>query len=173
MTVPLLPTAEAKPEWLTGVEAVLEVLNEGVLIINEHQQILSVNSRFIEMTGIPREDLSGYYASQFYSPQEWDFIARQISVGFQHGHNRYVFVLPRKDGGRVPVIISSRTLPHSGRQFEIVTFTDISEQVRPREELRPANAKLQQRQMEIEICGSPHESRTVSHPDPWSGAPRA
>ena len=54
MTVPLLPTAEDKPEWLTGVEAVLEVLNEGVLIINEHQQILSVNSRFIELTGISK-----------------------------------------------------------------------------------------------------------------------
>jgi serine phosphatase RsbU (regulator of sigma subunit) len=31
-----------------------------------------------------------------------------------------------------------------------VTFTDISEQVRTAEELRSANAKLQQRQMEIE-----------------------
>ena len=173
MTVPLKSMAMDKPEWLTSMEAVLEVLNEGVLIINEHQQILSVNSRFIEMTGISRQDLSGSYASQFYSPQEWDFIARQISVGFQHGHNRYVFVLPRKDGGRVPVIISSRALVNSGRQFGIVTFTDISEQVRTAEELRSANAKLQQRQMEIEICGSPHESRTVSHPDPWSGAPRA
>jgi PAS domain S-box-containing protein len=139
-----------KPEWLIGMEAVLEVLNEGVVITNEHQQILYVNSRFIEMTGISRQDLSGSYASQFYSPQEWDFVARQINAGFQHGHNRYAFVLPRKDGGRLPVIISSRTLLHSGRKFGIVTFTDISEQVRVTEELRSANAKLQNRQMEIE-----------------------
>jgi PAS domain S-box-containing protein len=150
MTVPLLSTATDKPEWLTSMEAVLEVLNEGVLITNEHQQILSVNSRFIEMTGISRQDLSGSYASQFYSPEEWDFIARQINVEFQHGHNRYAFVLPRKDGGRVPVIISSRTLAHSGRQFGIVTFTDISEQVRVTEELRSSNGRLRKRQMEIE-----------------------
>lgn len=150
MTVPLLSLAMDKPEWLIGMEAVLEVLNEGVVITNEHQQILYVNSRFIEMTGISRQDLSGSYASQFYSPQEWDFVARQINAGFQHGHNRYAFVLPRKDGGRLPVIISSRTLLHSGRQFAIVTFTDISEQVRVTEELRSANAKLQNRQMEIE-----------------------
>jgi PAS domain S-box-containing protein len=150
MTLPLLSTAKDKPEWLTSMEAVLEVLNEGVLIIDEHQQILSVNSRFIEMTGISRQDLSGSYASQFYSPHEWDFIARQINVGFQHGHNRYTFVLPRKDGSRVPVIISSRTLPHSGRQFGIVTFTDISEQVRVTEELRSSNKRLRERQMEIE-----------------------
>ena len=150
MTVPLLSPAMDKPEWLIGMEAVLEVLNEGVVITNEHQQILSVNSRFIEMTGISRQDLSGSYASQFYSPQEWDFVARQINAGFQHGQNRYAFVLPRKDGGRLPVIISSRTLLHSGRKFGIVTFTDISEQVRVTEELRSANVKLQNRQMEIE-----------------------
>jgi len=150
MTVPLLSPAIDKPEWLTGMEAVLEVLNEGVVITNEHQQILYVNSRFIEMTGISRQDLSGSYASQFYSPQEWDFVARQINAGFQHGHNRYAFVLPRKDGGRLPVIISSRTLLHSGRQFGIVTFTDISEQMRVTEELRSSNTRLRKRQMEIE-----------------------
>jgi PAS domain S-box-containing protein len=150
MTAPLLSPAMDKPEWLTGMEAVLEVLNEGVVITNEHQQILSVNSRFTEMTGISRRDLSGSYASQFYSPQEWDFVARQIDAGSQHGHNRYAFVLPRKDGGRLPVIISSRTLLHSGRQFGIVTFTDISEQVRAEQELRSANVALQKRQTEIE-----------------------
>jgi len=150
MTVPLIFPATDKPEWLTGMEAVLEVLNEGVVITNDHQQILFANSRFIEMTGIPRQDLTGSNASQFYSPQEWDFVARQINAEFRDGHNRYDFVLPRKDGGRLPVIISSRALVNSGRQFGIATFTDISEQVRVAEELCSANTKLQKRQMEIE-----------------------
>jgi PAS domain S-box-containing protein len=138
------------PEWLTSMEAVLEVLNEGVLIADEQQQILFVNSRFIEMTGIPRQDLVGSSGSQFYSPEEWDFVARQIDAGIQQGQNRYAFVLPRKDGGRLPVIISSRALVNSGKQFGIVTFTDISEQVRVTEELRSSNTRLQKRQMEIE-----------------------
>src|SRR5260370_12770610 len=150
MTVPLLSPAIDKPEWLTGMEAVLEVLNEGVVITKGEQQVFCANSSFIEMTGISRQDLSGSYASQFYSPQEWDFVARQIDAGSQHGHNRYAFVLPRKDGGRLPVIISSRTLLHYGRQFGIVTFTDISEQVRAEQELRSANVELQKRQTEIE-----------------------
>ncbi len=150
MTAPSTSMAMDKPEYLTSMEAVLEVLNEGVVITDEHQQILSVNSRFIEMTGIPRQDLIGSYGSQFYSPQEWDFVARQIHVEFQHGQNRYAFVLPRKDGGRLPVIISSRVIVNSGRQFGIVTFTDISEQVRVAEELRSANTRLRKRQMEIE-----------------------
>jgi PAS domain S-box-containing protein len=150
MIAPPLSLAMDKPEWLTSMEAVLEVLNEGVVITDENHRILFANARFVEMTGIPKRDLIGFDPAQFYSPQEFDFVAHQIDVEFRHGHNRYAFVLPRKDGGRLPVIIGSRTLENSGRQFGIVTFTDISEQVRTAEELRSANAKLQQRQLEIE-----------------------
>ena len=171
MTVPLLSTAKDKPEWLTSMEAVLEVLNEGVLIADEQQQILFVNSRFIEMTGIPRQDLVGSSGSQFYSPEEWDFVARQIDAGIQQGQNRYAFVLPRKDGGRLPVIISSRTLAHSGRQFGIVTFTDISEQVRVTEELRSSNTRLRKRQMEIEedLRLAARVQRSLCPQSHWSG----
>jgi PAS domain S-box-containing protein len=150
MIAPPLSLAMDKPEWLTNMEAVLEVLNEGVVITNENRRILFANARFVEMTGILKRDLIGFDPSQFYSPQEFEFVAHQIDVEFRHGQNRYAFVLPRKDGNRLPVIISSRTLENSGRQFGIVTFTDISEQVRTADELRSANAKLQQRQMEIE-----------------------
>jgi PAS domain S-box-containing protein len=150
MTLPALALAMHKPEWLTSMEAVLEALNEGVVITDENHRILFTNSRFVEMTGIPRQDLVGYNASRFYSPHEFDFVAQQIEVEFRDGHNRYAFVLPRKDGGRLPVIISSRTLENSGRQFGLVTFTDISEQVRVTEDLRAANVRLRERQMEIE-----------------------
>jgi len=139
-----------KPEWLSRMETVLEVLNEGVVIADDHHRILFANSRFVEMTGIPRQDLVGFDPSHFYSSQEWDFLTQQIEVAFRAGHNRYAFVLPRKDGSRLPVIISSRTLQISGSRLGIVTFTDISEQVRAEEELRAANTKLQKRQLEIE-----------------------
>ena len=46
-----------KPEWLTQMETVLEVLNEGVLIADDRHRILFANSRLVEMTGIPRQDL--------------------------------------------------------------------------------------------------------------------
>jgi PAS domain S-box-containing protein len=150
MTLPPPALAIHKPEWLTSMEAVLEVLNEGVVITNENHRILFANSRFVEMTGIPKKDLIGFDPSQFYSAQELDFVAQQIDVEFRDGHNRYAFVLPRKDGGRLPVIISSRTLENSGKQFGIVTFTDISEQVRVAEDLRAANERLHERQMEID-----------------------
>src|SRR5260370_8196592 len=78
-----------------------------------------------------------------------DFLMQQIDVALRAGHNRYAFVLPRKGGSRLPVIISSRRLENSGSNFGIVTFTDISDQVRVEEELRSANSKLRERQMTI------------------------
>jgi PAS domain S-box-containing protein len=61
--------ASEKPEWLTHIEAVLEMLNEGLVVTNEDQRILFVNSRFVEMTGIPQRDMLGADASEFYSKQ--------------------------------------------------------------------------------------------------------
>src|SRR5580704_562790 len=139
-----------KPEWLAQMEAVLEVLNEGVIVIDERQRILFANTRFLEMTGIFENELARLDPSQFYSSQEWDFLSQQADVAFRAGSNRYNFVLPRKGGGRLPVIVSSRTIQNSGARFRIATFTDISEQVQAEEELRAVNAKLQTRQMEIE-----------------------
>jgi PAS domain S-box-containing protein len=132
------------------MESVLEVLNEGVIVANERQHILFANTRFLEMTGISAEELVSFDSTQFYSSQEWEFLSQQTDVAFRAGRNRYNFVLPRKGGGRLPVIVSSRTIHNSGAQFRIATFTDISEQVRAEEELRAANAKLQARQMEVE-----------------------
>ena len=139
-----------KPEWLTQMKAVLEVLNEGVVITNDSDRILFANSRFVEMTGIPKRDLLGFLSSQFYSSKEWDFLTKQIDVAFRQGRNSYEFVLPKRDGGRLPVIISSRALESCGGRFRVVTFTDISKQVTAEQELRTANARLRQRQLEIE-----------------------
>src|SRR5260370_18929757 len=55
-----------KPEWLTQMENVLEVLNEGVMVASDQHRILFANSRFVEMTGFPRRELIG--VDSFYHP---------------------------------------------------------------------------------------------------------
>jgi PAS domain S-box-containing protein len=139
-----------KPEWLIQMENVLEVLNEGVIVASDQHRILFANSRFVEMTGFPRHELIGVDASSFYSSQEWGFLTQQVDIAFSAGHNRHSFVLPQRGGGRLPVIISSRTIRNSAGRFGIVTFTDISEQVRAEQKLRSANMELRKRHMEIE-----------------------
>ena len=140
-----------KSEWLSQMEAVLEALNEGAIITNDRNSILFANSRLVEMTGIPKSQLIGSGCSCFYSSQEErDFLTSQIEISFRRGRNRYQFALPQEGGGRLPVIISSRVLESLGSGLRVVTFTDISAQGRVEEELRSANASLQQWQMEIE-----------------------
>jgi len=140
-----------KSEWLSQMEAVLEALNEGAIITIDRNSILFANSRLVEMTGIPKSQLIGSGCSCFYSSQEErDFLTSQIEISFRRGRNRYQFALPQEGGGRLPVIISSRVLESLGSGLRVVTFTDISAQGRVEEELRSANASLQQWQMEIE-----------------------
>ena len=147
-----------RPGWIQQMEEVLETVNEGVLIADDCHRIVFVNSGFVRLTGIRAEDLVGYNAQPFYTAEEWAFLEKKIEESIRIGHSRYEFAVPKKDGSRVPVIISSRAHEDSdGRQFGIVTFTDISEQklaqrqlCEANEQLCEANNLLEARQKEIE-----------------------
>jgi sigma-B regulation protein RsbU (phosphoserine phosphatase) len=139
-----------KPDWLLQMETIFDTLNEGVLVGDSCHQILYVNSCLAEMIGNPKSEVEGKPASYFYSPEEYEVILDQEARA-QGGTNRFEFVLPRKDGSRMPVIISVRRLEDpDGGEFAIVTFTDISDQKRAESELRDANQRLELRQQEIE-----------------------
>ncbi len=141
-----------RPEWLPQMEAVLETLNEGVLIRDDCDHIIFVNERFVELTGFTAKDVLGHAPEQFYSGEDRDFLTRQIAVGDARGQSRFEFYLPRKSGGRVPVLMSARTIEDpEGRMFAIVTFTDISEQKDAEARLRESNAQLEERQREIDL----------------------
>ena len=139
-----------KPEWLLQMETLFDTLNEGVLVGDSCHQILYVNSCLAEMIGSPRAEIEGRPASHFYSQEEYQVILKQEALAVD-GTNRFEFVLPRKDGTRLPVIVSVRRIEDpDGAEFGIVTFTDISDQKRAEAELRDANQRLEQRQQEIE-----------------------
>ncbi len=143
------PVSVERPEWLEPVEGLLESLNEGVIITDDCNRILFVNSCFVEMIERPSEDLVGHVASDFYTPEEFAFILKQIERAVETGRNRFEFVLPLKDGSRMPVIVSSRRLEDpDGREFAIVTFTDISDQKSAEAQLRDAHGRLELRQKE-------------------------
>jgi phosphoserine phosphatase RsbU/P len=140
-----------KPEWLSQMEAILETLNEGVMMVDDCQHIIFTNQTFREMSGFSADMLTGQAVSDFYAAAEMKVLNAQRERGMRDGHNRFVFVLPQKDGNRLPVIIGARGLEDpDGRFFVVITFTDISEQKRAEAELRDANTKLEERQREIE-----------------------
>jgi PAS domain S-box-containing protein len=140
-----------KPEWVEQVEGILGVLNEGVLIANDCHQIIFVNERLAEMVGSPASEIIGLSAAEFYAPGEYAYLMAHSAENELDGQSRFEFVLPQKNGGRTPVIISSRSVEDfDGHKFGIVMFTDISEQKRAQAELREANAQLEKRHQEIE-----------------------
>ncbi len=140
-----------KPDWLLQTEGILETLNEGVLIVDDCQRFIFANSRMEEMTGIERSEVLGRSAPSFYSGEDLEFINRKLIQTTENRQNRYEFFVPRKDGTRVPVILSARVVEDlDGREFVIMTFTDITEQKKAEDLLRTANEKLAARQAEID-----------------------
>jgi phosphoserine phosphatase RsbU/P len=140
-----------KPEWLAHMEGILETLNEGVMVVDDCQHIVFTNATFREMSAFPEEMLTGQTVSDFYNASEAKVLNQHREQGMRAGHNRFEFVLPQMSGARLPVIISARGLEDpDGRQFAVITFTDISEQKRAELKLRDSNAKLEERQKQIE-----------------------
>jgi sigma-B regulation protein RsbU (phosphoserine phosphatase) len=134
------------------VEAILETLNEGILISDDCDHVLFVNSVFEEMTGISRADIVGRDAGKlYYSPEDYVVLEELRTKTRQMGRSRHEFYLPTKGGGRLPIVASVRSIEDpDGRLFAIAAFTDISEQKAAEQDLRMANTQLAKRQKEIE-----------------------
>ncbi len=140
-----------RPDWLLQMEDILETLNEGVMILDDCRKILFINSCMEEMLGYPAAEVIGLEGSRLYTDAEYKMILKQMDERNRTGKNRFEFVIPQKDGSRLPVIISSRNFEDpDGLEFAVITFTDISEQKNAEAGLRHANTKLELRQSEIE-----------------------
>src|SRR6202023_753665 len=142
----------AKPEWLEAMEAILETLNEGILISDDCDHVLFVNSVFEEMTGMSRADIVGRDAGKlYYSPEDFVVLQELRRKTRQMGRSRDEFYLPTKGGGRLPIVASVRSIEDpDGRLFDLVAVIDISEQKAAEQDLRTANAELEKRQKEID-----------------------
>ncbi len=141
----------AKPEWLEQMEAILEMLNEGILISDDCDRVLFVNSVFEEMTGMSRADIVGRDPAELYSPEDSLVLQELRRKTRQMGRGRDEFYLPTKGGGRLPIVASVRSVEDpDGRSFDIVALIDISEQKAAEQDLRTANAQLEKRQKEID-----------------------
>jgi PAS domain S-box-containing protein len=139
------------PPWLATMEAVLQTLNEGVLIVDERGLILFANEVAEEMIGVPADELFGQSPRDFYCGADLEFLEQQIARGRSAGRHRYEFYIPQAGGRNIPVIMTSRAAPApDGAWLAVVTFADISEQKETQRQLKRANRQLEQRQKEIE-----------------------
>jgi PAS domain S-box-containing protein len=140
-----------QPDWLLQMEAILETLNEGVVIADDAMRILFANEALLRLTGYERGELQGRTPEAIFPPEDLPYVTQQRAIAERSGHHRHEYRVPRKNGGWVPVIFSGRIISGpDGQHYSVVTLTDISAQKGAQEELRRANVLLQQRQKEIE-----------------------
>lgn len=134
------------------MEAVLETINEGVLIEDDCHHIVFVNELFTQMTGHAASEILGHSPLDFYEGDDALFLKHKIEQSIMAGQSRFEFYLPRRSGGRLAVLMSGRVLEDpDGRLFSVVTFADITELKAVEAQLREANAQLEERQREIEV----------------------
>src|SRR5260370_22700652 len=96
-----------KPEWLDQMEVILEMLNEGVLIADDCDHVLFVNSVFEEMTGISRADILGRDAVElYYSAEDYAVLRVLRTKPLQMGRGGYEFFPPAKTSGPLPLAAS-------------------------------------------------------------------
>lgn len=112
-----------------SIEALLESLNCGAMLLDRHGTILLANRRLIEMMGTPFTCLKGRRFEDIYDNA--DDRGRVQARMAEFGEAREgEFYLPRVDGTHTPVILSSRPLgtdePLSN--YMVVTAIDISRQ---------------------------------------------
>jgi len=138
-------------EWLKQMEGILELLNEAVIIADDDGSILFVNRCMESLLSIPRFELIGKTAKSFYSGEDYEVTLARIAVIKKVGYDRCEFFVPRPDGTRVPVILSTRELETpDGKHFSVITCTEITEQKKAERSLREANAQLECRAEEID-----------------------
>lgn len=139
------------PAWLRQMESILEELNEGVIIVDDQLRIIFANEALVRLGHYERHEVEGHTPDAIFPREDLPYIVRQHELGQRYGRHRNEFYFPRRDGEKIPVIFSARLIKGpDGRDYSLVTVTDISAQKRVEEQLRQSNALLEQRQMEIE-----------------------
>ena len=139
------------PAWLRQVESILEELNEGVIIVDDQLRMIFANEALARLGRYERDEIQGRTPDAIFPQEDLPYIMRQHELSQRYGRHRNEFYFPRKDGEKIPAIFSGRIIKGpDGKEYSLVTITDISAQKHAEEQLRESNAILEKRQMEIE-----------------------
>lgn len=126
-----------------SVEALLEALNCGAMLMDRRGTILRANQRLMSMLNMPDRCITGMMLETIYDDEEDRKRIRERIAQFTEAREGE-FHLPAADGRAVPVILSSRPLGDGPplSNYMVVTAIDVSKQKKAEAQLVEENKTI-------------------------------
>ncbi|MBA2611200.1 MAG: PAS domain S-box protein [Bacteroidetes bacterium] len=139
-----------KHQW----DKIIETLNEGILIVNNKDEIMYANRAFCEATGYEFSEINGVMANKLFFPKE-ELISSEGETKLKNeGHTQ--IEIQTKNGDKRWMIVSDSS--YTDRKGKIIgsikLHTDISQIRKTKENLKSANTEL-----EIYVYKASHDLR--------------
>jgi PAS domain S-box-containing protein len=138
------PPGSAVPYPDGILRAACEAVRVGICLVDADGRFAIVNPEFCRMTGFTAEECIG---------QPWTIVAPPDVTAKADAFLRAVLAdstriadrwkLKRKDGALIDALVSFRPLQHEGRQYAVLSFSDITEAKRADDRIRDHNRDLE------------------------------
>ncbi|MBC7226919.1 MAG: GAF domain-containing protein [Thermoflexales bacterium] len=124
---------------------IVNSLAEGIIITDETGHMTFVNPAAARLLGYEPQELTGQHRNIVLPPDQQPIVQRAVRRRRRGVSDRYELEMLRKDGRRVPVLVSGvPRFDETGRFIgTLAVFTDISERKRAEEALRRYAERLQ------------------------------
>jgi PAS domain S-box-containing protein len=116
---------------------IVEIANEGILVIDSELRITFYNEKLMDMLGYNSEEGIGRLIWDFISEEGKATVKQSLERRLQDVNESYELELVRKDGSSLWVFINAKSLFNEDGKFmsSIIMFTDITERKKAEDEL--------------------------------------
>ncbi len=134
---------EALQSLLAFSESIIQNVGEGIVVVDPQGDITSTNPAADALLGYEAKELVGEHWALIVPPDQQPTVEAADERRAEGEADRYELELVRKDGTRIPVLVSGSPRLEKGRfAGSLAVFTDITEGKRAEEALRDQSAKL-------------------------------
>jgi PAS domain S-box-containing protein len=132
--------------------SLVESMNEGLGIQDEHGRITYANAKLLEMTGYSKEEVIGRPVTIFMDEKARRTYRRQVAARPAGDGDPYELSLITKNGSAIDTIVAPKALlENAGRyQGSFAVFTDISRLKRVESDLKKRERQLSEKSFRLE-----------------------
>jgi PAS domain S-box-containing protein len=133
----------------------VETINEGLAICDEHERITFINDGLCRMLGYSRKELIGQRTMLMFDKANWKLMRKQIALRRKGRDDRYEITFRKKDGNPLFVVISPNPIYNDQGRYcgNFAVITDLTERKR-NEELQRQRAIEQAQREDLERQGA-------------------